>query len=251
MFKPSIDCDVPADRGKLCGEPGLASSQRLWVFATGVGGGQAGGEEDWWLYICNVKIIRSCQYKKNWPLRKKKWCQTQGSDLSLTWKLKMGWGCSRGHFIPVTWSAMRSLCNVHCIEQQGHSRVPLLTVSGCHFQEEVGWGTWLQGHRAVKPQCSKRKKVGNWHVSGQLGLELELWSNKEFENFQMNFSTSDPLRLVTTLQLWTSRQDVHEGRESDWMSFEKRQICSFSSSAGPLSLPWRILSGTSCPKIFQ
>ena len=57
--------------------------------------------------------------------------------------------------------------------------------------------------------------MANWHVSGQLGLELELWSNKEFENFQMNFSTSDPLRLVTTLQLWTSRQDVHEGRESD------------------------------------
>ena len=57
--------------------------------------------------------------------------------------------------------------------------------------------------------------MGNWHVLGQLVLELELWSNKEFEKFQMNFSTSDPLRLVTTLQLWTSRQDVHEGRESD------------------------------------
>ena len=113
------------------------------------------------------------------------------------------------------------------------------------FQEQVGWGTWLQGHRAVKPQCSKRKKVGNWHVLGQLGLEL--WSNKEFEKFQMNFSTSDPLRLVTTLQLWTSRQDVHEGRESDWMSFEKRQIS--SSSACPLSLAWRILSGV--PKYFN
>ena len=47
----SIDCDVPADRGELCGEFGLAPSQRLWVFATGVGGGQAGGEEDWWLYL--------------------------------------------------------------------------------------------------------------------------------------------------------------------------------------------------------
>ena len=48
---PPINCGVPADCGKLCGELRLASSQWLWVFATGVGGGQAGGEEGWWLYL--------------------------------------------------------------------------------------------------------------------------------------------------------------------------------------------------------